>query len=331
MTNDTKQHELNTHEKGKIDAAGTTALLATLLFWASGPLFIRSLSNHVDAWTQNFWRYTAALVFLSPLLIWAFAKKRIDSRFMLMALIPAAANTVMQCFWGWTYYYLEAGFATLISRSSIFWVLIFSFILFPDERGLVRSKRFWLGTVLSLAGITGILVAKPDFTATGSLIGIGLMLTCAVFWAVYTLSARMVFRHRDARLGFAVVAMYTVPLLGIIAVIFGKPGKVASLPAWPVWQIIISGVVSIAGAHTCFYIALRALGASICSLTISLIPFITAILSVLVMGEKLNLIQWLSGAVLIAGSTLAIYAQQHLKIEKHKPLTNSATKPLPGQ
>ena len=65
-------------------------------------------------------------------------------------------------------------------------------------------------------------------------------------------------------------------------------------------------------AHTFYYSSMRRIGATIPAVLLQLSPFATLVLSVPIMGERMNLWQWVSGVVLVAGSILAIWAQEHL-------------------
>ena len=82
---------------------------------------------------------------------------------------------------------------------------------------------------------------------------------------------------------------------------------------WPWACVVISGVISIAMGHVLFYIAIKRIGATIPGLALLSTPFIVLAISYIAFGETLSLFQWLFGFVLLAGSALAIWAQQHLK------------------
>jgi drug/metabolite transporter (DMT)-like permease len=77
--------------------------------------------------------------------------------------------------------------------------------------------------------------------------------------------------------------------------------------------VIISGILSIALAHTFYYVSIRRIGATIPAVVLQLSPFATLLLSIPVFGERLSLWQWISGVILVAGSILAIWAQEHLR------------------
>jgi drug/metabolite transporter (DMT)-like permease len=307
-----KEKLLQNQTHGKIDVFGTVSGLLAVACWGSGPVFIRFLAGYLDAWSQNFWRYATALIFWLPFLFIVIRRGQVSRNLWKWALVPGIANVAMQCFWGWTFYFIEPGLGSLISRSSLIWTMMFSLIYFADERPLVKSARFWLGIVLSITGLIGVVFLKEGFTARTTMTGTILMLSAGITWAVYSISIRILFKDIDARVSFSVVCVYTTAGLAVAALIFGKPGQLFGLAAWPWACMIISAVLSIALAHTFYYASIKSIGATIPAVMLQLSPFATLVLSVPIMGERMNLWQWVSGVVLVAGSILAIWAQEHL-------------------
>ncbi len=252
-------------------------------------------------------------LFWLPFLIFSIKTKRLDTRVWRKAIVPALANVVMQSLFACAFYYIGPAFMILLAKSSLIWIASFSLIFFPEERALVKSKRFWTGLALSTIGVVGVLCFKEDFVATRTLTGIALTLAMAFMWAVYTLSAKIAFKDIDSRQGFSVITIYTVAGLSMLALLFGDMGQCTQMGA-PRWAlVVISGITSIAFAHVLYYTAMRRIGATIPALIVLVQPFIILAISRMVFGESLNKLQLLFGVVLLAGSALAIWAQQHLK------------------
>lgn len=297
----------------KFDIAATFACFGALLFWSLGPIFISYLTDYIDSWTQNLLRYSVACLFWLPFLLFSAGSKSLDIRVWRRAVIPAAANVVMQSLFACAYYYIGPAFMTMIMKSSIIGITGFSLIFFPEERALAKSKRFWSGLVLSMVGVAGVLYYKEDFAATRTLTGIIIALMTAFMWAVYTLSARIAFKDIDSRHGFSVICIYTVSGLFILGLLFGRLGDCLQMGARQWAYIVISGVMCIALAHVLYYTAMRRVGATIPALVVLTQPFIVFAISYVVFGELLNIYQLLFGTVLLAGAALAIWAQQHLQ------------------
>ena len=254
-----------------------------------------------------------ACLFWLPFLLFTAKRKQIDAKLWRKALLPAAANVTMQSLWAAGFYYVGPAFMALLSKTSVIWITSFSLVFFVDERGLVRSTRFWLGLVLSMTGVIGVICNKEDFAAEGTIAGIVIALAAAFMWAAYTLSVRITFRDTDSRCGFAVISIYTVAALFVLAITFGRPGDCVTMGTGPWAAVVISGLTAIALGHVLYYTAIKRIGATIPALVILAQPFSVLAISNVVFGESLNALQLLFGLVLLAGSGIAIWAQQRLK------------------
>jgi len=297
----------------KVDVSATLACVGALSFWSLGPIFISYLTGYIDSWTQNLLRYSVACLFWLPFLLFSVRAKSLDKRVWRRAAVPAAANVIMQSLFACAYYYIGPAFMTLLMKSSIIGIVSFSLIFFPEERTLVKSKRFWSGLLLSVVGVAGVLYYKEDFAATRTLTGIIIAFVTAFMWAVYTLSVRIAFRDIDSRHGFSVISIYTVAGLCTLGLLFGQLGDCLRMGARQWACVVISGVMCIALAHVLYYTAMRRVGATIPALVVLAQPFIVLAISYVVFEEMLNIFQLLSGVILLVGSGLAIWAQQHLK------------------
>lgn len=304
---------MNSVNTKKFDITATFACLGTLSFWAFGPIFIKYLAGYIDSWTQNLLRYSAGCLFWLPFLLFAIRNKRFESRIWRKALLPAVPNIVMQCFWAAGFYYIGPAFMVLLTKTSIVWVAAFSFILFADERPLIKSKRFWLGLALSAIGVVGVMYYKDDFAATKTIIGIIIALACAFMWALYTISVKIAFKNIDSHHSFAVISIYTTAGLFVLALLFGNVQKCVAMGVWQWTFVIISGVTAISLGHVLYYVAIKRIGATLPALVILSQPFIVLAISNVVFGESLNPLQLIFGVVLLLGSALAIWAQQDLR------------------
>jgi len=304
---------MNTANIRKFDITATFACLGTLSFWAVGPIFIKYLTGYVDSWTQNLLRYSVGCLSWLTFLLFAIRRKQIDTKIWRKALLPAVPNIVMQCLWAGGFYYIGPAFMVLLTKTSIVWVAAFSFILFADERALVRSKRFWLGLVLSAIGVVGVMYYKEDFAATKTIIGIIIALACAFTWAMYIVSVKIAFKDIASHHGFSVISIYTTAGLFVLALLFGRIGECVAMGVWQWACVVISGVTAISLGHVLYYVAIKRIGATIPALVILSQPLLVLAISNIVFGESLNAIQLLFGLALLIGSALALWAQQHLK------------------
>jgi drug/metabolite transporter (DMT)-like permease len=74
---------------------------------------------------------------------------------------------------------------------------------------------------------------------------------------------------------------------------------------------VVSGITGIALGHVFYYISIRRLGSTTPSLVQLAQPFIVVVVSYFVFSESLNVLQWVFGIILVAGSALAILAEKN--------------------
>lgn len=291
----------------------TGACLGAVGLWSTGPIFIKYLTGAMDSWSQNAVRYSVAFLFWFPFLLYVAGKGTLDPRVWRRAIWPAIANIVMQSLYAAAFYHIDPGFLTLLSNTSALWVAAFSMALFPQERPLLGSRRFWGGLALSLGGLFGVLYFKEGFAEKHTQIGVLLVLSQALMWGVYTMCVKISLRGIDSRAGFSVISVYTVIGLWACAAIWGDPGRVVGTGTGPWIAVVFSGITGIALAHVLYYTAIQRIGATIPMLVVLAQPFLVFSLSSPIFHERLNGPQLLCGVVLLSGSGLSIWAQQHLR------------------
>jgi len=297
----------------RVDAVATTACLAALACWALGPIFIKYLTGALDSWTQNALRYLVACLFWMPFLAHTVTRGGLEKTIWRRALLPSVTNVAMQSLWAAGFYYLDPAFMTLLSKTSVIWVAGFSLLFFRDERPLARSPHFWLGFLLSLTGVSGVLYFSGGFSAEGRLLGIAIGLLQAFMWGLYTISVRVCVRGSDPRVSFSVISIYTTAGLWVCTGLFGMPAQALALSLGGWLAVIVSAVTAIALGHVFYYTAIQRIGATIPMLVILAQPFVVFSMSSVIFHERLNAMQLLSGAVLLLGSASSIWAQQHLR------------------
>lgn len=296
----------------RIDPAATLATLGALGCWSVAPIFIKLLTGPVDSWTQNLLRYGVACLFWLPFLAWSIRTGRFHRRIWLLAVAPALPNIVLQAFWAAAFYYVDPAFMDLMVKSSFIWIAALSLILFPQERALVRSRRFWVGMTLGITGVVGVILCDPKFQTPRITVGTAMALAASFGWALYALSVRVALRHVDSRVGFSVISLYTTAGLALLAALFGDVSECVgmSLKAW-VW-VIVSAILGIALSHVLFYSAIKRIGATLPSLALLATPVCVLALSSIIIGEAFAPSQIFFGLVLLGGAALAIWAQEHL-------------------
>ena len=290
------------------------ALMLSLVGWSMAPVFIRGLSQAYDPFSQAFIRYLFGAMVL---LLITFAGYRNQVGVLLRNLLPVMGigliNVFQQTTWTLGCYGSKATLAQLVTKLNVVLVIVLSFLLFHEERDVIRSRAYLGGTFLSLVGVAVVLAKDP-----GSLVPTldrptWLLLATAVCWSVYIVWSKHVVMgvHPVPMFGFA--AAFSTLGLGVIALIWGEPRCLLQAGSKVTFLAFISGVFPIAMAHSCFHYAQRRLGSAFCSSLSLLIPFLTYIAAVTFLkDEHLLARQWVGGLLLLFGTYLITRAGQRI-------------------
>jgi len=294
------------------EVAGSLAVVGTAITFIAVPVIIRYLTGHLDTWTQNASRYLVAFVIWTPFLLFRVRQGRVENGVWKKALIPTVLNILQQIFYTTAFYYIEPALMSLLVKTSLIWIMVFALLLFPDERSLLRSRLFWAGLPLCVAGVIGVMVFKEGFAVKGTPVGILLTLACGLSWGAYTVSVRYFFREVDSRTGFAVIAVYTTVGLIVLALIFGRPRQALYMPPGAWTAVVGSGLLGIAFGHVFYYVAIKRVGATISALFMLITPLGVYALTSCLFGETLGVLQWVAGLVLLSGAALVLWSQRSL-------------------
>ncbi len=295
-----------------LDRVGTATLFVTILIWGIIRVFLRSFIHEIDGWTANGIRYgISAFFWLGPLVYWI-RRGKIKAHHFRAMLPIVGINVVGQSLWAWSPYFLEAGMMGFMVRSSAIFAVVFSFIAFPRERGLMGSVRFWIGLSMMLAGFTGMTFLAKEVPHGSTAIGMVIIFACALFWGMYGVAVRLCISDLHAPAGFSLICTATaLPLVGLMA-LFGTPGDLGSMSAWRLFLLVASGIFGVAVAHVSYYKAMERVGAAISNSSGLLAPLVTAMGAYFYLGETFTWGQGLSALVLLTGGGLLISAQVHV-------------------
>ncbi len=278
--------------------------------WALAPIFIRDLSAVYEPHTQNLLRYASATV---PLLIISFIWFRPGLRAALRnwpgMLGIAVLNVAQQYTWAVGCAGSTATTAQLVSKLSIVFVIIFGFMLYREERAVIGSPWYLVGTVLSFGGLTALISSD-----SASLIPVLdwpmlMLLATAVFWGGYTVWAKHLVDGVHPIPMFTMIAVYTTIGCALLSVTMGQPAALITAGMKPTLIAIASGLIPIALAHPTFFYAQKYLGSAFSSSVALLNPLVTYAIALWIWpDERLVLHQWAGAALLLAGTLMVTRA-----------------------
>ena len=293
-------------------AAGITYIVLTLVGWSSVLLFLKYLTDYIDAWTANGWRYGLSALLWLPVLVIGGRRGTLPEGIWRRALMPAAFNCVGQICFAWAPYYIGPGLAGFLLRVNIIFSTAGALILFSDERPLVRSPLFWGGLLLVVGGSVGTVLLGADPIAGATATGVVLGLCAGAFYGLYGVSVRYWMHGIRPMVSFAAISLYTaVAMVSLMIVLGESSGTVVFGMSGFTWMmLVLSALIGIALGHVFYYSAIARLGVAISAAVVQLAPFICGIASVFIFDEVLTRWQWICGVLMLFGASALIYSER---------------------
>ncbi|MBX3357837.1 MAG: DMT family transporter [Phycisphaeraceae bacterium] len=290
---------------------GVLLIVVTLIGWSSVPLFIKHFSHLIDAWTSNGWRYGfSALVWL-PVLVWGWRAKRLPAGLWRAALVPALFNTLGQAAFAWAHYKIEPGLLTFGLRLQIVFIGIGVYLLFPAERGIVRSWQYAVGFVMVLGGGTATVFLGQSPLAGAEAAGVALAVGSGAMFAAYALAVRRYMVGMNSVMAFAAISQYTAAVMVALMLLLGeRMGATAlALSNEQMALLFASSMIGIALGHVFYYMSIARLGVAVSTGVVQLQPILVSVASYFLFGEVLTAWQWAAGAAAITGALLMLSVQ----------------------
>ena len=286
------------------------SLMAAACGWALAPIFIRYMSTVYDPHTQNLLRYvSAALPLLAISLIWFREDLAAAFRGYKGMLGIAVLNVLQQHVWTLGCAGSTATTAQLVSKLSIVFVILFSFFLFREERSVIKSPFYAVGTFLSFLGAAAVISDNPSTMLPSLDFPTLMLLTTALLWAVYTVWAKHLVMNVHPIPMFTVLSVYTTIGFAALSPLTGDTYRLVTAGWYPAALGIVSGLIPIALAHPAFHYAQKNLGSALCTSVALFNPLVTyAIALWFFPDEQMVLTQWLGAALLLLGTLLVVYA-----------------------
>lgn len=283
-------------------AVGISALSLSAMFvrWADAP----------GAMT-GFYRLLISTILMFPLFVRQQSRReKIDRKFLLFPIIGGVFTALDFTLWNTSVQYTTAANATLLGNTSPLWVALIALVLFREK---LRGS-FWIGLALALTG--AMLVVGSNFLQNPTL-GFGDLLasTAAIFYALYQLTTQRGRKYIDPFRYTWLVGVSATVCMFVINFVWGNSFTGYSAQTWLVF--LATAVISQMIGYLSISYALGHLPASVVAPTLIGQPILTAILAIPLLGEIPAPVQWLGGAVALAG--IYIVNQSHVNLTKETP------------
>jgi drug/metabolite transporter (DMT)-like permease len=168
--------------------------------------------------------------------------------------------------------------------------------------------RHWFATVISFSGVALVAAGAPSGIG-GDLGGILLGLVASVTWAAYTVAmGPLMRRYSPYRISAFMLLVGSVPLVAsAFQQLISQGWSQLSALAWGAF--VYSLFFSLVFTNIMWFTAIDRVGAARASLYANLQPFLGAFFAVVVLSEKMGLIQIVGGVVIGGGILIARLAQ----------------------
>jgi drug/metabolite transporter (DMT)-like permease len=168
--------------------------------------------------------------------------------------------------------------------------------------GLERlSRKFWIAAATSFAGV-GLVAAGSPAGFSGDLRGNLLGIAAGATWAGYSVAiAPLMERYTASRIS-AVVLSLTWVLIALVG--FRQTADQDYALGWKVWLLLAFATLGpLVLTNVLWYRSLHKVGASRATLVANLQPFVAAVFALVLLSERMTLLQ-VMGGILIGGGIL---------------------------
>lgn len=275
-------------------------LLATVLLWALNLTVTRYILTHGFApLSYAVVRYGAAAAIFVLLALVLERSLRMERRLALLVLGAALALWLNQLAF---VYALESTTAStvglILGATPIFAALI------GLAAGVERvGGRFWAAALVSFAGVA-LVAAGSGAEVEGGLRGTLLGVATAATWAAYSVVITPLMRRHSPYRVSAVVL--TITWLGLVAAGAGQTADQDLSLGWAVWLLLAFAVVGpLVVTNVLWFTTLHRVGPSRATLAANLQPFVAALFGVVLLSERITLLQVAGGVLIAVGIALA--------------------------
>jgi len=286
--------------------------LVAVVCWAAVPTMVKTLNRSFPINLQNAWRYLVSLAVLWPAYFLTADRSRIRAdlaevrRLAGKIALIALAQYAFQVSYTFSLTLIYPGVMTLVMQSSAVFGVILAVTFFPDERRLVRDRRFLAGAAFALAGALLVVLGGGAWGRTAFNAGVLSAFASALAWALLATLIRRWVPQVPPLLSISSVFTILVPMfIATYAVANGG----FPLPAVPPadWALLVaSGLIGIGIGQSLFYRAVPVIGVATSTAIGLLIPLLAAVISWLAFGERLSVLQTVGGLLLVVGSWFVI-------------------------
>jgi drug/metabolite transporter (DMT)-like permease len=101
--------------------------------------------------------------------------------------------------------------------------------------------------------------------------------------------------------------------------LFGRVESLAEIGFGLWWNLLLSALIGIAFGHVLYFRGIHELGPVVASGITLVTPFVTCLAAAILLGERLNGIEWLGGILVVGGGGLLVLARAQIEGSARPP------------
>jgi drug/metabolite transporter (DMT)-like permease len=285
---------------------GLIAVAVTAVVWSWPTIFVKILSEDFGIFTQSFYRYlsSSAFFFAVSFLFMRDGLKKAAANIRVL-IIPALLVSLFQICMVTSVYMTNASVPGIVTRMNIVFIVLFSYILFEEERRVISSKYFLIANAFVMAGVLGLVLGAPNLDLEFNL-GVVVAVLAALFWSIYIVSLKRIVKIVGPIEAFPFIQLMAALIFLPILLFSEDISKVTSVSPATNLLLVLSGVTCVGLGNIMNYVAIGILGSTIPSNLLTFKPVLTVIFAYLLLGEVLTIAQISAGLLLILGCWIMI-------------------------
>jgi drug/metabolite transporter (DMT)-like permease len=287
----------------KADKYAKYIIVIVPIIWGINPVFMKIAYRYVDPLFMNFMRLFLAMVFS---LVFTFSTKKLN----LKSILSISRDTIrliiffgfFQLFFSLGIQYLPAGISGIVFGLLPVTVLIINTITGQEKSGFL----ILLSVLMSIIGIIIVMLnGGTEGTGEISMLGIVLIFFAQLSYGLFTIESK------SKVIKYNPLAMTTVALIPVTTLFFLISLKkifvfeYSALPFEAWGSIIFSGVIAIGFANAVWMWGTGKIGSTKVSLYTNINPVAALISGFFILGETLNITQFLGILVIFSAIVLS--------------------------
>ena len=270
-------------------------------------------------WALGFTVAKAALDEFPPLLL--MSMRFFIAGLILVWFVPIPRHCLKDLFWislvGSTVQYgltftglsmIDASLGGIIVQLEVPFSVLLAVIIFRERPGLLRI----IGMTVSFIGIA-LIAGKPSLS--GELEGILLTASGALVWAIGQIMYKRISSQIDGLTGIAWIGVIAAPQMLIGSMIF-ETGQVDALmnASWVGWaSVVYLGLIMTVVGYGIWFTVLARNPVSHVMPVLLVLPIVTVLFSMLLLGERPSLEVLLGGVTILAGVSLIVFSKSNTR------------------